>query len=107
MSPLLLLGLAIAFEVVATTSLKLSQGFTRPLPSVIVVVGYGAAFWLLGQALRSLPVSLCYAIWSGVGTVGVAILGVWLFREPLSLQLVVGIALVIAGVILLNGAHAH
>ncbi len=96
-----LLGAIIA-EIVATSSLKASAGFTRLGPSVVVVVGYGVAFYLLSIALKSIPIGVAYAIWSGVGTVAIAIIGFLAFHERLSAAQVAGIALVVAGVLLLN-----
>jgi small multidrug resistance pump len=101
MGPWLLLAGAIVSEVSATTALKASVGFTRPLPSLFVIGGYGLSFVLLGGVLRDLPVGLVYAIWSAVGTVGVAALGMLLFGETMSPVPALGIALVIGGVALL------
>ncbi len=104
MSPkalLLLLG-AIASEVIATSSLKASQGFTRPVFTAVMVVGYLTAFYLLGIALRTIPVGVAYAIWSGLGTAIVALIGWLAFREALSTPQIAGIVLVVAGVLLLN-----
>ncbi|WP_028477458.1 multidrug efflux SMR transporter [Nocardia sp. CNY236] len=96
---LLLLVAAIASEVTATVSLKLSEGFTKLVPSIMVVVGYGAAFICLGQALkRGMPVGVAYGIWSAVGVAAIAVIGVLFLNERLSPVQVGGIALVIAGV---------
>ncbi|MGF7122831.1 DMT family transporter [Rhodococcus sp. AG1013] len=101
-----LLAGAIACEVVATLSLKAADGFSRLAPSVIVVIGYAMAFALLGFALqRGLDVGVGYAIWSAVGTTVVALLGVLVFRESLSLTAIAGIALIIAGVVLVDLGH--
>ncbi|GIH17531.1 DMT family transporter [Rugosimonospora africana] len=107
--PYLLLALAIGTEIGATTLLKVANGFTRLWPSVGVVIGYVLSFILLGQVLKSLPVSLVYAIWSGAGTAAVAAIGLALFHEPVSWLKIGGIALVIAGVVALNlgGGHQH
>ena len=96
------LALAILAEVVGTTALKFSEGMTRPLYGALVVVSYMAAFYLLGLALRSFPLGTAYAIWAGVGVVLVAIAGAIFFRESFTVQKVVGMALVIAGVALLE-----
>jgi small multidrug resistance pump len=101
MSPWLLLSGAIASEVVATLSLKASDGFSRPAPSIVVVAGYLASFALLGAVLRELPVGIVYAVWSAVGTVGVALLGLALFGETMNPAKALGIALVVGGVALL------
>ena len=99
---------AIASEVVATAALKLSSGLTRPTPSVVVAVGYLLSFALLGQALKlQLQVSVAYAIWSGVGTAAITVIGMLLLNEPLTAGKAIGIALVIGGVVVLNLAGAH
>lgn len=98
---------AIAFEVFGTIMLKVSEGFTRIVPAVSVVLGYILSFFLLGLALRSIGLSTAYAIWAGIGTVGAVLAGVLIFGETLPWLAVVGIALVVAGVILLNLAVPH
>jgi small multidrug resistance pump len=99
---------AIASEVVATASLKLSNGLTRPAPSVVVAIGYLLSFVLLAQALKlQLQVSIAYAIWSGVGTAAITVIGILLLNEPLTAGKALGIALVIGGVVTLNLAGAH
>jgi small multidrug resistance pump len=104
---ILLIG-AIASEVVATSALKLSNGLTRPVPSVVVAVGYLLSFVLLAQALKlQLQVSVAYAIWSGVGTAAITVIGILLLNEPLTAGKALGIALVIGGVVTLNLAGAH
>ena len=103
MSALAWLLLAILCEVIATTALKLSEGFTRWLPSLVVVLGYGAAFYLMSQALRAqMPVGTAYALWSGIGTALIAVLGALFLGEALTSGRVLGIALIIAGVVVLN-----
>jgi small multidrug resistance pump len=101
MNPWLLLAGAIGSEVVATLSLKESNGFTRLAPSAVVVAGYLTSFALLGAVLRELPVGVVYAVWSAVGTVGVALLGLVLFGETMNPAKALGIALVVGGVALL------
>lgn len=81
----LILGIAIVSEVIATSALKASDGFTRLLPSVIVVVGYGIAFYCLALVLRTLPVGIVYAIWSGVGVALIALVGWLLYGQTLDL----------------------
>jgi small multidrug resistance pump len=104
----LMLAGAIAAEVAATSALKLSQGFTRLVPSIVVTVGYLLSFVLLGLALkRQLQVSVAYAVWSGAGTAAIAVIGMVLLNEPLTPAKVVGIGLVIAGVLVLNLSGAH
>ena len=94
----LLLLLAIVSEVVATSALKASDGFSKLGPSAIVVVGYGAAFYLLALTLDQIPVGIAYAIWSGVGIVLVSVAGLLLFGQRLDLAGVVGSGLIVAGV---------
>jgi small multidrug resistance pump len=105
---MMILFLAILGEVVGTVALKVSDGFARLGPSV-VVVGYGLSFYLLALALKQIPLGVAYAIWSGLGTAGAVVAGILLWRESLNLA-GVGILLIIAGVVLLNvfsGASAH
>jgi small multidrug resistance pump len=107
---MLVLFLAIVSEVVGTVALKASEGFARLGPTMLVVVGYGLTFYLLGLALKQIPLGVAYAIWSGLGTVGAVLAGVLLWRESLNLAGVVGIALIVAGVLVLNlfpGTSAH
>ncbi|MEU0506059.1 multidrug efflux SMR transporter [Nocardia sp. NPDC005998] len=100
---LLLLALAIASEITATVSLRLSEGFTKLVPSIIVVIGYGSAFFFLSQALkRGMPIGVAYGIWSAVGVAAIAVIGVLFLDERLSLIQVGGIALVIVGVLALE-----
>jgi small multidrug resistance pump len=98
-----LLLAAIAAEMIATTALRLSEGFSRLGPSIVVVVGYGVSFYLLAMALkRGLEMGIAYAIWSGLGTVAIVAIGVLFFQEKLNLGAIVGIVLVILGVMLIN-----
>ncbi len=97
-----ILLLAIIAEVTATSALKACESFTRLLPSLIVVAGYVIAFFCLSLTLKTLPLGVAYAIWSGVGTALVAMIG-WLFyKQQLDLPAILGIALIIAGTIVLN-----
>lgn len=98
----LFLGIAILFEVVATTALKQTDGFTRLLPSLLAVTGYAFAFYFLSLPMRSLPVGIIYALWSGIGMVFIAGIGWVLFHQSLDLAAIIGIALIISGVIVLN-----
>ena len=97
-----LLAVAIAFEVLATSALKLTDGFTRLWPSLVTIVGYSLAFYFLSLTLRTLPVGIVYAIWAGVGVVLVALIGWLVFRQPLDAWGILGIALIIVGVLILN-----
>lgn len=99
----LLLFVAIVSEVAATSALKAAQGFTRLVPSLIVVIGYAVAFYFLSLTLKSVPVAVAYAIWSGVGILLVTFVGVFLFRQTLDTPAILGIALILAGVVLLCG----
>ncbi|MEQ8296564.1 MAG: multidrug efflux SMR transporter [Nitratireductor sp.] len=96
------LAAAIMFEVVATTALKQTDGFTRLWPSLVTVGGYALAFYFLSLPLRVLPVGIIYALWSGVGIVFITAIGwVW-FRQTLDLAAIIGILLIVAGVLVLN-----
>lgn len=98
----LYLGVAIISEVIATSALKAAEGFTRPLPSLVVVIGYGIAFYCLSVVLRTLPLGITYAIWSGIGVALVALSGWLLYGQALDLAAVLGLTLIVAGVIVLN-----
>jgi small multidrug resistance pump len=100
--PYLLLAGAILTEVIGTTAMKYSNGFTRLWPSVVTVVGYLISFALLAQTLRSMAVGTAYAIWSAVGAALIATIGIVFLDESASLLRLSGIALVIAGVVVLN-----
>ncbi|WP_026058099.1 DMT family transporter [Streptomyces sp. SS] len=102
-----LLAGAIAAEILATTSMKYSEGFTKPWPSLVTGVGYLVAFALLAQALKTLQVGTAYAIWSGVGTAAVAVIGFLFLGESLNAAKIAGIVLIIAGVAVLNLGGAH
>ncbi|MFD6277643.1 DMT family transporter [Streptomyces sp. NPDC060209] len=102
-----LLAAAIAAEVAATTAMKYSEGFTRLWPSLVTVVGYVLAFALLAQTLKTLSIGTAYAIWAGVGTAAVAAIGILWMGESMGLAKLAGIALIIAGVIVLNLGGAH
>lgn len=93
---------AIVCEVVATSALRAAEGFTRLWPSLIVVVGYGLAFYCLSLAMRSIPVGIAYAIWSGIGIVLIALIGWVVYRQPLDLPAVLGMALILIGVLVIN-----
>jgi len=97
-----LLALCILAEVAATTALKASEGFTRLLPSAITVVGYGTAFYCLSLVMRTMPVGVVYAIWSGVGIVLISVAGWALFGQKLDVAAVTGIGFIIAGVLIIN-----
>ncbi len=98
----LFLAIAIVSEVVATSALKASDGFTRFVPSSVVVVGYALAFYCLSLTLRTIPIGVVYAIWSGVGIALISIIGWLVFHQRLDTPAIVGICLIIAGVVVLN-----
>ena len=108
MNSWLVLAAAILLEVSGTVSMKLSEGFTRLLPSILIFVFYSASFALLTLPLKKIDVSVAYAIWAGVGTALIAVVGFLYFKEPLSVLKVFSIFLIIVGVIGLNidsGGH--
>ena len=98
----LYLFMAILAEVIATSALKSAEGFTKLVPSLVVVLGYGAAFYLLSLVLRHMTVGVTYAIWSGVGIVLVALVGVVVFREIPDTPAIIGMGLIIAGVTVIH-----
>ncbi|MEM9879378.1 MAG: multidrug efflux SMR transporter [Pseudomonadota bacterium] len=102
MSAYVYLALAIVTEVMATCSLKLSDGFTRLVPSIVVVAGYASSFWCLSQALKSLQVGFTYPVWCGVGIIMVAIIGVTVLGERVDWPGIAGMGLIIAGVIVMS-----
>lgn len=98
----LFLSIAIVAEVIATSALKAADGFTRLGPSLVVIAGYGIAFYFLSLALRGIPVGVAYAVWSGVGIVLISVIGWLAFGQTLDAAAVFGIGLIMAGVIVLN-----
>ena len=103
----LALSISIICEIFATAMLKMSEGFTVLLPSVGVIIGYGLAFYCLSLCLKTLPLSLAYAIWSGVGTALTAVIGALVWGEVFSTLKLAGIILIIGGVILLNSSKSE
>lgn len=101
------LGTAIVLEIISTSMLKLSMGFTKVVPSIVFLIGMSSAFYSLSKALSVIPLSIAYAIWSGIGTALTAVIGVYIWKEELSMTAVVGIGLIVVGVILLNMKGAH
>jgi len=102
MLPWLALAVAIVAEVVGTSFLKASQGFTKPLPALAVVVGYGLSFYFLSLTLETIPVGIAYAVWSGVGLVLIATVGWLAYGQSLDLPAVIGMGLILTGVVVLN-----
>jgi len=99
--------LAILFEVIGTTSMKLSEGFTKTVPSVMMFIFYILSLVALTFALKKFDVSSAYAIWSGLGTVLISIVGIYLFKESISPMKIISIALIIIGVIGLHLSGKH
>ena len=98
-----LLAMAILFEVLATSMLKMTEGFTRFWPSVVVVTGYGGAFWCLSKVLESVKVGVAYAVWSAAGIVLVSLVGVLVYKQKIDAVGLVGMGLIVAGVVVLMG----
>ncbi|MEW6694708.1 MAG: SMR family transporter [Pseudomonadota bacterium] len=102
MNPWLLLALAIVAEVIGTSALKASDGFTRLMPSLIVVAGYAVSFYCLSLALRHIPVGITYAVWSGLGIVLITVAAFVLYGQRIDLAGWIGMGLIVAGVLVLN-----
>jgi small multidrug resistance pump len=98
----LYLGIAIIAEVVATSALKSSQGFTKPLASIVVVVGYCIAFYCLSIVLKTIPIGIAYAIWAGLGIVLITIVGYFFYQQKLDAAAVIGMTLIVGGVVIIN-----
>jgi len=96
------LAIAIVTEVAATSALKASEEFTKLIPSLIVIVGYGVAFYLLTLVLRTIPVGITYAVWAGLGIVLVALVGAILYKQIPDIPAVIGMGLIVAGVVIIN-----
>ena len=98
----LYLAVAIIAEVAATSALKASEEFTRLIPSIIVIVGYGVAFYFMTLVLRVIPIGITYAVWSGLGIVLVAIVGFFLYKQTPDIPAIIGMSLIVSGVIVIN-----
>jgi len=98
----LYLAIAIIAEVAATSALKASSEFTKLLPSLIVVIGYGIAFYFMTLVLRTIPIGITYAVWSGVGIVLVAVVGVFLYKQVPDIPAIIGMGLIISGVVVIH-----
>lgn len=96
------LAIAIVAEVIGTSALRASEGFTRLVPVLIVVAGYGLAFYCMSMTLKSMPVGIVYAIWSGVGIVLITLVAMVLYRQIPDLAAMAGLSLIVAGVVVLN-----
>lgn len=102
MTTYIYLAIAIVAEVIATSALKSSAGFSKLLPSTLVVAGYGTAFYFLSLTLRTMPIGIVYAVWSGVGVALISVIGWLVFKQSLDLAAITGIALIVLGVVILN-----
>lgn len=98
----LILFAAIAFETIGTTALQMSHQFTRPLPSIIVVLGYAVSFYLLSITLKTMPVGIVYAIWSGLGIVFIALIGLAAFGQRLDIPAIFGMSLILSGILVIH-----
>ncbi len=98
----LFLAIAIVAEVIATSALKASEEFTRLIPSIIVVFGYGVAFYFMTLVIRTIPIGITYAIWSGLGIVLISVVGFFLYKQALDLPAILGMGLIISGVIVIH-----
>ncbi|WP_408498809.1 DMT family transporter [Paraburkholderia xenovorans] len=102
MPPYALLAIAIVAEVIATSAMRASEGFSRLLPAVVVVIGYGIAFYCLSLTLKTIPVGIVYAVWSGAGIVLITLVAVVMYKQVPDLPAIIGLGLIIAGVAVLN-----
>ncbi|HCP53993.1 MULTISPECIES: DMT family transporter [Pseudomonas] len=102
MSGYLYLAIAITAEVIATTSMKALNGFSKPLPLLLVIVGYAISFWMLSLVVKTIPVGVAYAVWAGLGIVLVSIAAAVLYQQTLDLAAIAGMALIIAGVVVIQ-----
>ncbi|CAB3805066.1 Multidrug transporter EmrE [Paraburkholderia ultramafica] len=100
--PYVLLSIAIVAEVIATSAMRASEGFSRLLPSAVVVLGYGVAFYCLSLTLRSIPVGIVYAVWSGAGIVLITLVALLLYRQVPDVPAIIGLGLIVSGVAVLN-----
>lgn len=103
--------IAIVGEVIATSALKASQGFSETIPTILVIAGYGVAFYFLSLTLKTIPLGISYAVWSGVGIVAVSIVGWVLYKQSLDLAAIIGMGMILSGVLVIHlfskstGAH--
>ncbi|MDB5989104.1 MAG: QacE family quaternary ammonium compound efflux transporter [Herbaspirillum sp.] len=102
MHPYFYLAIAIASEVIATSALRAADGFTRLLPSILVVAGYALAFFFLALTLKTIPVGIAYAIWAGIGIVLISLAAYFLYGQTLDAPALIGIGLIVAGVVVIN-----
>ena len=93
---------AIFGEVIATTAMKISEGFSKPIPSIVTTAGYAITFYFLSLAIKSIPMSVAYAIWAGVGIVAISLIGYFYFKQSFDIAGIIGITLILTGVVILN-----
>jgi small multidrug resistance pump len=96
------LAIAIIGEVIATSALKAANGFSETVPSILVVIGYGVAFYYLSLSLKTIPLGISYAIWSGVGVVAVSIIGWMYYKQALDIAALIGMAMILGGVLVIH-----
>ena len=106
-APWILLLLAIAFEVIGTSCLKLSEGFSKPIPTLVVLVAYSTAMLLISRVVQTIPLGITYALWSGIGIVAIVLVGLFAYKQVPSPGQLVGIATITAGVIIVNLTGKH
>lgn len=98
----LFLAIAIVAEVIATSALKASNEFTRLIPSMVVVVGYGVAFYFMTLVIRTIPLGITYAVWSGLGIVLISAVGFFYYRQSLDMPAIIGMGLIVSGVVVIH-----
>ena len=96
------LGLAIFFEIIGSSFIKVSDGFSKLWPTVVVTVAYLICFYFISLALKTIPLGIAYAIWGGIGIVLTALISVFTFKQPIDFQAIAGIGLIVAGVVIIN-----
>ena len=106
-APWILLLLAIGSEVIGTSCLKLSEGFSKPIPTLVVLVSYATAMLLLSRVVQTIPLGITYALWSGIGIIAIVLVGLFAYKQVPSLGQLVGIATITAGVIIVNLTGKH
>ncbi|ARU90046.1 multidrug efflux SMR transporter [Pseudomonas sp. M30-35] len=102
MSGYLYLAIAVTAEVIATTSMKAISGLSKPLPLILVIVGYAISFWMLSLVVKTIPVGVAYAVWAGLGIVLVSIAATFIYQQRLDLPAMLGMGLIVAGVMVIQ-----
>ena len=106
-APWILLLLAIGSEVIGTSCLKLSQGFSRPIPTLVVLAAYGTSMLLLSRVVQTIPIGITYALWSGIGIIAIVLVGLLAYKQVPSAGQLIGISMITAGVIIVNLTGKH